>query len=134
MGVDYRAVAGYGFIFSELSDDLVELATRAGYDFDVHGYYDDEDEAKDNFDPYEFYDWLCTKYGVKFACAGNAYDGDCYALIGVGKSTSLFGFEETSQYMIETVIDDDLNSKLERILRDLGIEKKIGYYTGLYIY
>lgn len=134
MGVDYRAVSGYGFILSDWNDSVADIAERAGFDFDPHNQYDDVEDAKDDFDPYEFYEWLCQKYGVTFATAGNAYDGDVYALIGVSQSSDLFGFEEASKYLIEVSIDDELNSKLERMLSDLGLEKKIGYYTGLYIY
>lgn len=124
MGVDYAAVSGYGFVLDPEEDDILGIATRAGY----KSPYDDGDD-----DPYELIEWLCHQYGVQFVTGGSAYSDEVVYLIGDVESTDVFGLEEVTSLKVlsDSIITE---SKLNKMLSDLGIQKKIAHYSGLYVY
>jgi hypothetical protein len=122
MGVEYSAVSGYGFVLDDINDDIEGIAKFAGFPVDAL------------FDSYSFYEWLSKKYNVNFAYAGDAYDGSIYVLIGAVTVSNLYGFEDVDFGLSEIESSAELNAELRRMLDDLGIDKKIGYYTGMYVY
>lgn len=119
MGVDYAAVSGYGFVLDPEEDDVEGMAKSLGYN---------EDESY-----YEAVDWLCQQYGVQFVSAGNAYSNETVYLIGDVEFTDVFGLAEVTSIKVlsDSIITE---SKLNKMLSDLGIQKKIAHYSGLYVY
>jgi hypothetical protein len=124
VGVYYRAVSGFGIMLSDEDDDIKQIAAHMGFENE----YDPED-----FDSGEFAEWLCRRYEVHYSFAGNAYDGDTYILIGDVHSSDIYGLEETAMPQAFSQ-DSDLVQRLETIVADMGVDKKIAFYAGIYIY
>ena len=142
MGVDYSHSAGYGIVLSqEDGDDFVAMAIKAkvkpyGYDsFDQFmAEVMDEDERNDAYDDdYEIVDALSRKYGLSYLVAGSSYSGELCFLLGDGHSDNNFWFEEINS-VPNPINIAEIEAKLERFMIEMGISKKIAYYSGMHVY
>jgi hypothetical protein len=115
MGVEYQAGSGYGFVLDP-DDNFERLAKLLGVE---------PDEG-----PYEVVEALCKKYGLDFVCAGDGYAGYVSFLIGDTFVIDNYNFKEMSH----TSVVSDLRYKIFDTLRDLGLNKPVGYYVGMHVF
>ena len=123
MGVDYSAVAGYGFVIADC--DIPDVAERLNYmEFafdDGKTHYIDEIEHDD------FLEWFAASTGLNYVTAGNAYSGSLFYLFGLVSSINIFGLEEIDPRLLE--FD---RSKVDEVAAKWGFEPH--FYAGLYIW
>lgn len=117
MGVYYSAVSGYGFVLSHETDDLEQIAKNVGLDYT---------------DEYDLAEAICSKYGLKYAMAGDSMSGDICILIGNVQSIGIYGLAETPMPR-KFDQDAELLTKLNNAIRGIGVPKEIAFYTGMHI-
>ena len=122
MGVDYSAVAGYGFIIADCDiPDVVERFNYMEFAFD-----DGETHYIDEIEYYDFLEWFAASTGLNYVTASDAYSGQLFYLFGAVSSIDIFGLEEVDLKLIEC----DRN-KVDEVAAKWGFEPH--FYAGLYI-
>ena len=123
MGVDYSAVAGYGFVIADCDiPDVVERFNYMEFAFD-----DGETHYIDEIEYYDFLEWLAASTGLNYVTAGDAYSGQLFYLFGLVSSINIFGLEEIDPRLLE--FD---RSKVDEVAAKWGFEPH--FYAGLYIW
>lgn len=123
MGVDYSAVAGYGFIIADCDiPDVVERFNYMEFAFD-----DGKTHSIDEIEYYDFLEWFAASTGLNYVTAGNAYSGQMFNLFGLVSSINFFGLEEIDLKLIERD-----RSKVDEVAAKWGFEPH--FYAGLYIW
>ena len=121
MGVDYSAVAGYGFVIADC--DIPDVAERLNYmEFafdDGKTHYIDEIEHDD------FLEWFAASTGLNYVIAGDEYSGQLLYLFGSVSSINSFGLEEIDLRSLD-------KSKVDEVAAKWGFEPH--FYAGLYIW
>lgn len=140
MGIDYSHSAGYGIVLTTYDDNFEELARKlkvVPYGYESYEAFvaevPDEGERADYFDAYKVIEFICKKYGLNFATAGDSYSGELCYLIGDAHSDN-FWFEPIAGGPSHPFDVGTLNVKLHRLMDDLDISRTIGYYSGMHIY
>ena len=146
MGVSYTHSYGYGivvepgFVTRELlqgigyyprygrlnSLEAFQRVVEEEYDGDLYEAWCGEDS-----DDYEVIEFVCKKYGLNFATAGDHYRGEICYLIGDVRSDYNFWFEESAMFTQFNI--DETEKKLYRFMSDIGKVFKIGFYSGMSI-
>lgn len=124
MGIDYAAVSGFGFVLSHETDDLEEIAKNIGFVDKYEQGYTDE---------YELAEFICSKYGLEYAVAGDSMSGDTCVLIGNVQSVDVYGLAETPMPK-RFDKDAELLTKLNNAIRGIGVPKEVAFYAGMHIY
>ena len=123
MGVDYSAVAGYGFVIADCDiPDVVERLNYMEFAFD-----DGETHYIDEIEYDDFLEWLAASTGLNYVTAGDAYSGPLLYLFGLVSSINIFGLEEIDLRSLE--FD---KSKVDEVAAKWGFEPH--FYAGLYIW
>lgn len=146
MGVSYTHSYGYGivvepgFVTRELlqgigyyprygrlnSLEAFQRVVEEEYDGDLYEAWCGEDS-----DDYEVIEFVCKKYGLNFATAGDHYRGEICYLIGDVRSDYNFWFERIGP---ENPLDvEATDEKLRRFMQDTNTDYNIGFYSGMSI-
>ena len=123
MGVDYSAVAGYGFVIADC--DIPDVAER--FNYMEFAFDDGETHYIDEIEYYDFLEWLAASTGLNYVTAGDAYSGSLFYLFGLVSSINIFGLEEIDPRLIECD-----RSKVDEVAAKWGFEPH--FYAGLYIW
>lgn len=123
MGVDYSAVAGYGFVIADC--DIPDVAER--FNYMEFAFDDGETHYIDEIEYYDFLEWLAASTGLNYVTAGDAYSGQLFYLFGSVSSINIFGLEEIDPRLLE--FD---RSKVDEVAAKWGFEPH--FYAGLYIW